>query len=109
MEERIKHLFRKYLIIPAQEEEFNEVFSYLHKGERELVIENAVEDAYREEIRPVPTKRYLRPHYSVAAAILIIVISGTAWLMMSDNNKTETLVARDMLAKKTVTKITERF
>lgn len=107
MEERIKHLFRKYLDNSCTKEEFNEVFSYLHKGERELVIENAVEEAYREEIQPVPKKRYLRPYYSIAAAILIIFISGAAWFIIN-NNKTETLVAQDMLAKKTVTKITER-
>ncbi len=107
MEERTKYLLRKYLDNTCSKEEFDEFFSYI-RNNNETVIHEALGRAITPEA--VPRKRYIKPALlAVAAAILVIFITGTAWLMLNRQKQRQPLLAvRKEHPKNTVLKATQR-
>lgn len=107
MEERIKYLFRKYLTNTCTKEEFDEIFSHLHQRNNDILIGKSIEEAYRQEHRSPATRKNYRPILSIAAAVLIIIFAGTAWLMTGYRSN-GTYIAGNSPEKATIKKVTER-
>src|SRR5690349_19858554 len=106
MEERIKYLFRKYLSNASTTEEFDEIFSHLHNRDNDISVGNTIEEAYEHELRSSATKKSYRSILAIAAAILIIVLAGTA-LMVTNDSGQKTLAVQQNPSKTTI-KATER-
>jgi transmembrane sensor len=106
MEERIKYLFRKYLSNTCTKEEFDEIFFHLQSRDNDVSIGKSIEEAYEQEYSSPVTRKNYRPLLSIAAAILIIILAGTAWLMNGDEEKKPLIVQR--APEKITIKATER-
>lgn len=108
MEERIRYLLRKYLDNTCSKEEFEEFFSYVKSKDSNIILEQSVEEAYAlERNYSLPGKPVTRLAYSVAAAVLILVIAGSAWLMINKQKQT-VLAVNTPAAKSIVMKATQR-
>lgn len=107
MEERIKYLLRKYLDNDCTKEEFEEIFLQLQQVDRDILIGNSIEEAYRQELKaPVAIKHY-KAFIAVAAAILILIIAGASWLMRSPDEPASADAAV-IRPKESVRRATER-
>ncbi len=105
MEERIKYLIRKYIDNACTKEEFDEVFNYFKESDNNFTIDNIIDEYYRLESGANVRKKRI-PIYSVAAAVLILIVSVTIWFMIGNNTITDT--SRELVSVNKVTKTTER-
>jgi ferric-dicitrate binding protein FerR (iron transport regulator) len=84
MEERIKHLFRKFLANDCTKEEFDEVFLYLQNEENDPLMREALRRAY--EQGPAQGRRRIRGKrgaLSLALVLVLLVAGGIVWRLAS--------------------------
>lgn len=109
MNQRFKHLFRKYLDNSCSREEFDELFAYVEQEGGQHSLEELLESLSREPEAERPSfRKKLLPVFAVAASVLVIVTG--AWWLLSDSSLSSTpqVANRSATLGKTVSKSTEK-
>lgn len=86
MNQRFKHLFRKYLDNSCSREEFNELFAYMEQEGNQDSME-AVLKSLTEEQEPERSvrRKWLLPAITAAASILVVVAAFSWWQTQNSN------------------------
>ncbi|WP_290708131.1 hypothetical protein, partial [Flavihumibacter sp. CACIAM 22H1] len=81
MNQRFKHLFRKYLDNSCSREEFNELFAYMEQQGDTNSLDKLVDSLLKEQeaAKTLPRKK-LFPAIAVAASILVVLLGAAWWL-----------------------------
>lgn len=86
MNQRFKHLFRKYLDNSCSREEFNELFAYMEQEGNHDSMEAVLKSLTQEQKTERSVRRkWLLPAVSVAASILVVVAAVIWWQTQSSN------------------------
>jgi transmembrane sensor len=99
MEKRFNYLFRKYLNNTCTKEEFDEVFDFLKLPENDPMPGIVIRDVYDKEVRP---KRTRNVSLSIAASILVLLIAGTSWILLTPGKMSriqKTVVSASVIKK----------
>jgi ferric-dicitrate binding protein FerR (iron transport regulator) len=109
MNQRFKHLFRKYLDNSCSREEFNELFAYMEQEGNQDSMEAVLESLTQEQEPERSVRRkWLLPAMAAAASILVVV-AAFSWWQTQTSNPAKGLVMNGMEQSGTVlSKSTEK-
>lgn len=85
MNQRIKHLFRKYLDNSCSREEFDELFAYVDQERGERSLDELLEYMLKESGESGFRYRKKRMHVFAMAAAFMVVMLAIGWLFISRN------------------------
>jgi ferric-dicitrate binding protein FerR (iron transport regulator) len=109
MNQRFKHLFRKYLDNSCSREEFDELFAYMEQQGDQHSLDELLESfsEKQELIESLPRKRLL-PRIAVAASILVVLSGAVWWFSQQRSLPVKDVLNNSVVSVPTISRSTEK-
>ncbi|WP_290798518.1 FecR family protein [Flavihumibacter sp. UBA7668] len=109
MNQRFKHLFRKYLDNSCSREEFDELFAYMEQQGDQNSLDGLLESfsEKQEPIESLPGKRLL-PRIAVAASILVVLSGAVWWFSQQRSLPVKDVLNNSVASVTTISRSTEK-